>query len=330
MRGVFTGYNSSMTQATAEKMKAVAIERFGGLDELKTYELLKPEPKADEVLIRVRAAGVGVWDSAQRQGKLMQDSPHFPLVLGAECSGDIERLGSNVSMLKVGEPVYTYFTGKQGAYARYVAVKATMVARKPTSLSYVDAAGVPVDGITAQQSVVDDLQVKAGEWFFVAGGAGGVGSMAVQIAANIGAKVIASAKAEDFAMLESFGVTRERLIDYTKSNVVEAVQKITGGKGADAALDAVGGKDAKQTIEAVREGGRFAELTGENIPEQRGIKITHVESKPSATRLDALRDLIDAGKLKIHIGQVFPLAQAREAQSAVERPHDGKIVLSVD
>jgi NADPH2:quinone reductase len=154
--------------------------------------------------------------------------------------------------------------------------------------------------------------------------------MAVQIAANIGAKVIASAKAEDFAMLESFGVTRERLIDYTKSNVVEAVQKITGGKGADAALDAVGGKDAKQTIEAVREGGRFAELTGENIPEQRGIKITHVESKPSATRLDALRDLIDAGKLKIHIGQVFPLAQAREAQSAVERPHDGKIVLSVD
>ena len=319
-----------MTQATAEKMKAVAIERFGGLDQLKNFELPKPEPKADEVLIRVRAAGVGIWDSAQRQGKLTPDNPHFPLILGAECSGNIERLGSNVSMLKEGEPVYTYFTGKQGAYAQYVTVKANMVARKPTSLSYIDAAAVPVDGITAYQSVVDDLQVKAGEWFFVAGGAGGVGSMAVQIATNIGANVIASVQSEDFGMLESLGVMRDRLIDYTKSDVVKAVQKITGGKGADAALDAVGGKNAKQTIEAVRDGGRFAELTGESIPEQRGIKITHVQSKPSATRLDTLRDLIDAGKLKVHIGQVFPLAQAREAQAAVEHTHNGKIVLTLE
>jgi NADPH:quinone reductase len=327
---VFDWYNQRMTQATAEKMKAVAIERFGGLDQLKTFDLPKPEPKADEVLIRVRAAGVGIWDSAQRQGELAPDSPQFPLILGAECSGDVERLGSNVSMLKVGEPVYSYFTGKQGAYARYVAVKANMVARKPTSLSYNDAAGVPVDGITAHQSVVDDLKVKPGEWFFVAGGAGGVGSMAVQIAANMGAKVIASAKPEDFAMLESFGVMRDHLIDYTKSDVVGVVQNITGGKGADVALDAVGGKSAKQTIEAVRDGGRFAELTGQKTPAQRDIKVTDIESKPSAARLDALRELIDAGKLKIHIGQVFPLAQAREAQSAVERPHDGKIVLSVD
>jgi NADPH:quinone reductase len=330
LRGEFHGYNSCMTQATAEKMKAVAIDRFGGLDQLKTYELPKPEPKPDEVLIRVRAAGVGIWDSAQRQGNLTPDNPQFPLILGAECSGDIERLGSNVSTLKEGEPVYTYFTGKQGAYARYVAVKADMVARKPTSLSYTEAGGVPVDGITAHQSVVDELQVKPGEWFFVAGGAGGVGSMAVQIAANIGAKVIASAQAEDFGMLESLGVMRDCLIDYTKSDVVAVVKKITGGKGADAALDAVGGTNAKQTIEAVREGGRFAELTEQDMPGERGIKIAHVRSKPSATRLDALRDLIDAGKLKIHIGQTFQLAQAREAQAAVERPHDGKIVLTVD
>jgi NADPH2:quinone reductase len=319
-----------MTQATAEKMKAVAIERFGGLDELKTYDLPKPEPQADEVLIRVRAAGVGIWDAKQRQGALGSDGTHFPLILGAECSGDIERVGSNVTTLVKGEPVYTYFNGKQGAYAPYVAVKANMVARKPTSLSYVDAAGIPVDGITAHQAIVDELHVRSGDWFFVAGGAGGVGSMAVQIAVSIGAKVIASAHSKDFGMLESLGVSRDRLIDYAQSDVVKAVQKITGGKGADAALDATGGKSAKQTIDAVRDGGRFAELIGERVPEARGIKVAHIQSKPSATRLDTLRGLIDAGNLKIHIGQVFPLAQAREAQTAVERPHDGKIVLNVD
>jgi NADPH:quinone reductase-like Zn-dependent oxidoreductase len=312
-------------------MKAIAIDRFGGLDELKMHELPKPEPAAGEVLIRVRASGVGIWDSEQRAGENPPAKLEFPLVPGLECSGDVERVGAGVTTLKPNEPVYTYFNGKQGSYAQYVAVKAEFVARKPSSLSYIEAAGVPVDGITARQAIVDVLKLQSGEWLYVAGGAGGVGSMAVQIAATLGARVIASARADDFAYLESLGMKRANLIDYKAGDVVKAVRDLTNGKGADAALDAVGGDSSKETIRAVRDGGRLAELTGEKLPAERNVQIFHISSKATVEALDALGALFDAGKLKLPENKVFPLAEARDAQKLVEGPHGrNKIVLSVN
>ena len=311
-------------------MKAIAIGRFGGLDELKMYDLPKPEPAAGEVLIRVRAAGVGIWDSEQRAGENPPENPAFPLVLGLECSGVVESVGSGVTSLKENEPVYTYFYGKQGAYAQYVAVNEEFVARKPSSLSYEEAAAVPVDAITAHQALVDALEVRSGEWVYVAGGAGGVGSMAVQIAATLGARVIASARADDFTYLEKLGVERANLIDYKSSDVVQAVRNLTNGKGADAALDAVGGDSSKETLRAVRDGGRLAELTGEKLPAERNVQIFHISSKATVKALDTLSALFDAGRLKPPEGKVFPLAEARDAQRAVEGPHGrNKIVLSV-
>jgi len=319
-----------MANATVELMKAVAIARFGSLDELKFQDVTKPEPAPGEVLIRIHAAGVGIWDSLQRQGEMGPDHPHFPLVLGGECAGEIERLGANVTSLKIGDPVYTYFNAKQGAYSQYVAVKADMVAAMPTSLSFIEAAAAPVDAITAHQAIVDELKLKSGEWFYVAGGAGGVGMMAVQLAVNIGARVIASASAESFAFLESLGVSPENLVDYKKSDVVRAVRLITGGTGVDAAIDAVGGEHSKETFSTVRDGGRIAELTGEDLPKERNVTVFHIFSKPSAKRLNVLADLFDAGKLKVRVGEVFALSEARKAQAAVEHPHgSGKIVLRV-
>jgi NADPH:quinone reductase-like Zn-dependent oxidoreductase len=328
---VFIGYKLEMAQATAEKMRAVAIGRPGGLDELKIYDLPKPEPAAGEVLIRVRAAGVGIWDSKNRAGERLSDDVKFPLVLGAECAGDIEQLGEGVTTLHDKDAVYTYFEGKQGAYAQYVAVKAEFVALKPTSLSYLEAASVPVVSVTAHQALVDDLNVQPNEWVYVAGGAGGVGTMAVQIASVIGAHVIASARAQDFDYLESLGVLRTNLIDYERSDIMQAVRDLTGGLGADAALDAVGGDSSKTTIRAVKDGGRLAELTGADLPQERKITIIHTQSQPSAKRLDTLRAMFDAGQLKVHVLQSFPLEHARGAQEAVEQPHGpGEIVISVD
>ncbi len=312
-------------------MKAAAIGRFGGLDELKDYDLPKPQPAADEVLIRVRAAGVGIWDSENRQGIMASPNTEFPLILGAECAGDVEQIGSNVHSLREKQPVYTYFQAKQGAYAQFVAVKANAVALKPSNLSYEEAAAVPVDGVTAHDALVDDIKLAPKEWLFVAGGAGGVGSMAVQIAASIGARVIASARADDFGYLESLGIPRTNLIDFEKSDVVNAVRELTNGKGADAALDSVGGENSKVTIRAVRDGGRIAELTGQKLPDERKISVLHVSSKPSAKTLDALRALFESGKLKVRVNKVFPLAQAREAQQLIEqRRGPGEIVLSVN
>jgi len=320
-----------MAHAVAEKMRAVAIGRLGGLDELKMYDLPKPEPAVGEVLIRVRAAGVGIWDSKQRAGERPVQDVQFPLVLGAECAGDIEQLGGGVTSLRDKDAVYTYFNGKQGAYAQYVAVKAEYVALKPASLSYLEAASVPVVAVTAHQALVDDLKLRANEWLYVAGGAGGVGTMAVQIAGGIGAHVIASARAEDFDYLESLGVLRANLIDYERSDIAQAVRDLTGGRGADAALDAVGGDSAKTTIRAVKDGGRIAELTGADLPQERKITIIHTQSKPGAARLDTLRALFDAGQLKVHVSRSFPLEHARAAQEAVEQHHGpGEIVISVD
>jgi NADPH:quinone reductase-like Zn-dependent oxidoreductase len=320
-----------MAQQLVDRMKAVAIGRFGGLMELKEYDLPKPEPAADEVLIRVRAAGVGIWDSKQRNGDFLAQNAEFPLILGEECSGDIERVGSSVTTLRESEAVYTYFVAKQGAYAQYVAVKAVYVARKPASLSYLEAAAVPVIGITAHQAIVDEIKLEPNESIFIAGGAGGVGSFAVQIATAIGSKVIASALAEDFAYLESLGVARANLIDYTRSDVVAAVRSITNGAGVDAALDAVGGDSWKQTIGAVKDGGRLAQVTGQEVKSDRKVSVLTILSKPSAERLDTLRDMFDAGQLKVHVEKSFPLAQAGEAQQAVEHHHHpGEFVLSVN
>jgi NADPH:quinone reductase-like Zn-dependent oxidoreductase len=320
-----------MVQQRTETMKAIAIGRFGGLSELKEYDLPKPEPAADEVLIRVRAAGVGIWDSKQRNGDFLAQIAEFPLILGEECAGDIERVGSSVTSLRENDAVYTYFVAKQGAYAEYVAVKASNVARKPAGLSYLEAAAVPVVGITAHQAIVDQIKLQPNEWFFVAGGAGGVGSFAVQIATRIGARVIASALPEDFAYLEALGVSRANLIDYTKTDVVAAVRSITNGAGADAALDAVGGESWKVTLGAVKDGGRLAQLTGQDVPSSATVTVLSVLSKPSAQRLDTLRGMFDAGQLKVRVERSFPLARAREAQETVERHHPpGEIVLSVN
>jgi len=175
--------------------------------------------------------------------------PHFPMVIGAECAGTIDALGSGVDTLRTGDDVYTYFSGDQGAYAQYVCVKADDVARKPENLSFIEAAAILVDGITAHQALVDELHVDAKTTVLIAGASGGVGTLAVQIAAKaFGARVMATA-------------------------------------GVDAALDCVGKDDnAKTTIEAVRDGGRLAELVGEDVPGQRGITVAHIQSKPSAKR----------------------------------------------
>jgi NADPH2:quinone reductase len=320
-----------MAHGIAEKMKAAAIERFGGLDELKVYDLPRPEPGPNEVSIRIHAAGVGIWDSLQRRGELAPDKPTFPMVLGAECAGEIERVGSSVTSLHDGQAVYSYFHGEQGAYAQYVTVDADMVAPKPKSLSYTEAAAVPVDALTAYQALIEELKLKAGEWCFIAGGAGGVGSLAVQIAINAGAQVITSARTENFEILESFGVARDRLIDYTQADVVKSVRSITGGLGADVALDAVGGESSKQTIQAVRQGGRLAELTGQELAPEREIAVIHVESKPSAKTLVTLGEMFDLGQVKVQVGRVFTLSHVREAQAAVEtHAGAGKVVLRIE
>jgi NADPH:quinone reductase-like Zn-dependent oxidoreductase len=312
-------------------MQAIAIDGYGGLDKLQLRDLPIPEPKAGEVRIRVRAAGVGIWDSMQRSGEFPPEHERFPMVVGAECAGIIDAIGERVDgPLHEGDEVFTYFFGDQGAYAQYVCVKADDVALKPANLSFIEAAAIPVDGITAHQALVDELRVTQGQTVLISGAAGGVGTLAVQIAAKVlGAHVLATTGKANLAYVRDLGAAE--VIDYTAGDFVAAV-KTFAADGVDAALDCVGQDDnAKRTVRAVRDSGRLAELVGEDVPAERGITIAHVESAPSAKRLDTLRGLFESGKLTVEIAHTFPLAQAQRAQERVETRHTrGKIVLVVD
>jgi NADPH:quinone reductase-like Zn-dependent oxidoreductase len=319
-----------MAIQTKTTMQAIVIDSYGGLEKLQLRELAIPEPKADEVRVRVRAAGVGIWDAMQRTGAFPPEHEKFPMVIGAECAGTIDALGSAVhAPLHQGDEVYAYFYGDQGAYAQYVCIKADDVARKPKNLSFIEAAAIPVDGITAQ-ALVDELHLAAGQTVLIAGAAGGVGTLAVQIAAKaLGARVIATAGKANLEYVRTLGASE--VVDYTAGDVVAGVKTIAPD-GVDAALDCVGKDDkAKKTIAAVRDGGRLAELVGEDVPAQRNITIGHIESAPSAKRLDTLRALFEDGTLHVEIAKTFPLADARNAQQAIETRHTrGKIVLVVD
>lgn len=312
-------------------MHAIAIDGYGGPDKLTFRELPLPEPKADEVRVRVRAAGVGIWDAMQRSGSFPPEHEKFPMVVGAECAGTIDAIGSDVQgALHEGDEVYTYFYGDQGAYAQYVCVKADYVALKPRNLSFIEAAAIPVDGITSHQALVDELNVTAGQTVLIAGAAGGVGTLAVQIAAKaLGARVVATAGTANLDYVRGLGAAD--VVDYSAGDFVAGVKK-AAPSGVDAALDCVGKEgNAKSTLGAVRDGGRLAELIGEDVPAERGVTIAHVESAPSAKRLDTLRKLFEDGALRVEIAQTFPLADARRAQEAVETRHTrGKIVLIVD
>jgi NADPH:quinone reductase-like Zn-dependent oxidoreductase len=315
-------------RAIPATMQAIVIDAYGGGDALHLADIAIPPTAADEVLIRVSAAGVGIWDVKQRDGDFGRGAT-FPLVLGAECSGEVVRFGSDVRRddLALGDTVYSYFMGAQGAYAEYVNVKHSAVVRKPARLLATEAAAVPVDAITAYQGLFDELQLKTGQTIFIAGASGGVGTMAIQMARAAGATVVGSTSTGNQDYVRSLGA--ETVVDYTKGDVIDMVRK-TYPNGVDAAIDCVGGPSARTTIRAVRDGGRFVELTGEDVGSPRGIAVGHVQSQATIARLTAVSKMFDDGSLRVFIERTFPLNEARAAQELVaKRRVRGKVVLTV-
>jgi NADPH:quinone reductase-like Zn-dependent oxidoreductase len=202
-----------------QNMRVVAILAFGGPERLTLMEMPKPVPGPDEVLIRVQAAGVGLWDVKVRRGQVGDLS--FPLVLGWESAGTIERVGTGVACFAAGEAVYGYVR-QVGHYAEYVAAPASLVARRPNSIDAAHAAAIPISGLTAHQAITEDLELRAGETVLITAAAGGTGTFAVQIAASLGAYVVATASAQNHHYLRELGA--QEVIDYTTTDFVRAVR----------------------------------------------------------------------------------------------------------
>ena len=304
-------------------MRAVAIEGFGGRERLKLVDLPIPEPGPDEILVRVRAAGVGPWDAKTREGFFGKRS--FPYVLGLEASGVVENAGANVADLREGDEVYLY---SGGCYAEYVAAPAKKVARKPASLSFEEAAGVPVAGSTAYGGIVEEIGLKEGETVLIAGAAGGVGTMDVQIGASLGARVLGTASPRNHDYLSSLGAAEP--IDY-HGDWVAAARNIAPG-GVDAVFDCVGGETFRRGFEAVRDGGRVVTIVafGEEVESGRGITHRAFSARAERRKLEKLSEMFDAGELRVEMEDVLPLQEAAEAHERVEAGHTrGKIVLKV-
>ena len=316
-------------------MRAMAITEFGGADRLQPTELDDPLLGPDSVLIRVRAAGINPVDYKMRQGNLAGRIPHvFPVIPGWDAAGVVEQVGPAVTDFAPGDEVYAYCRKdfvRDGTYAELVSVRDYAVARKPARLSFEEAGGVPLAGLTALQLLRHAMDLKAGERVLIHAGAGGVGSFAVQIAKYDDAHVIATASAANHHYLRELGA--DDVIDYTSEDFVAAVRE-RYPDGIDAVADLVGVDVQERSAEVLAPGrGRLGSTIAPPDAQalgDRGLRGHYVFVRPSASGLRALAAMADAGRLGVHLSDVIPLEEAARAQETLEGGHvRGKIVLRV-
>ena len=301
-------------------VKAVRIHSFGPPDVVVVEDVPVPSPGPDEVLVRVMAAGVAPWDAIIREGK-SKVSPQPPFTLGSDFSGVVDKIGPGVTDFAAADEVYGV-TNPQfcGAQAEFAVAKAGMVARKPRSLNYIEAASAPVIAVTAWQMLFQYAQATRGQTVIVIGAAGNVGAYAVQMAVDAGIQVVAIAHLNDEGLLRSFGV--KSIIDSTKPAFEKDLPQV------DAILDTVGGSTAQRCVDALRPGGKLVtSVSTQSLPA--GAIFFYAEV--TTARLQTIAALFDAGKITSRVGSVLPLSEARQAQAMLAgAPHKpGKIVLQV-
>jgi NADPH:quinone reductase-like Zn-dependent oxidoreductase len=314
-------------------MRTIAVETFGG--PIALIDLPTPEIVAGEVLIRVRAAGVNPFDWKVAHGALEDQMKHrFPLILGFDAAGVIERVGADVTQLAEGEEVYGYLFKPvigDGTYAEYVGASATIVAKKPVTVGFAEAAALPTPGLTAMD-LVDAVDTREGETILIVGATGGVGSYATQLAARGGAHVIATARQTNEELVRRLGAAET--IDHTTEDLVDAVRMAQPG-GIDAVIDVVSDREALGRISTlVNEGGRLASSVYAADVEglaRRGIVAMNVSMQPDARRLGELSRMVDAGELSVTLDRTFPLEKAAEALEERRTGHvRGKIALLIE
>jgi NADPH:quinone reductase-like Zn-dependent oxidoreductase len=314
-------------QSRPSLMHAIVAHAYGGPEVLKYETIARPEPKDDQILIRVIAAAINPVDAAVRRGSFKDVSGEkFPLIPGYDVSGIVEKTGANARKFKVNDAVYAFLSLKHGGgYAEYATADENEASLKPKSITFEKAAAVPLAASTAWQALIDTAHLESGQTVLIHGGSGGVGSFGIQIAKAHGAKVIATASTANQDLLAQ--LSADQSIDYKTTKFEDMV------KDADVVLDAVGGDTLKRSYDVVRKGGIIVSVAGQPDPaelKKRGIRGTWILVQPKANVLDELTKLIEAKKITPIVSAVVPLAEAAKAQEQVAARHTrGKIVLRV-
>jgi NADPH:quinone reductase-like Zn-dependent oxidoreductase len=311
-------------------MRAIVQHSFGGPEVLELTEMPVPEPIPTEVQVRVHAAGINPVDFKTRAGKGMAGVlGEPPLTVGWDVAGTVTAIGFGVTRFRVGDEVWgmPWFPREAAAYAEYVTAPARHFAAKPHPLSFEEAAALPLAGLTAWQVLVDAIGMHDGDDILIHGAAGGVGHLAVQIAKARGAKVFATARAEQADWLRELGA--DEVIDYETESFEERCAEL------DAVVD-FPGTYGERSLAVLRPGGILVSVPSGVRKElvaagkERGQRVTGFLVEPDPVGLAGLEALVEAGKLRVHVGTVFDLERAADAHRAAEEHHGGgKIVLRV-
>jgi NADPH:quinone reductase-like Zn-dependent oxidoreductase len=309
-------------------MKSVVIENYGSKDELKEMEVPNPVPTAHQVVIEVKATSINPIDWKLREGYLKQMMPwQFPIILGWDVAGVITEVGSEVTDWKVGDEVFARpDTTRFGTYAEYTLVDDHLLARKPASISWGEAAAVPLAGLTAYQALFTHGNLKKGEKVLIHAGAGGVGIYAIQLAKQAGAYVITTASERNHELLKSLGA--DEVIDYRNTKFEEVLSDI------DVVFDTMGGDVQRNSFKVIKKHtGRIISIVSnfdEELVKQYDVTAKNIWLDPNGEQLQEMADLLEQKKIKSVVGATFPFSQQGiyDAHALSESHHAvGKIVV---
>jgi NADPH:quinone reductase-like Zn-dependent oxidoreductase len=315
-------------------MKAVVLDAFGDLESIQVRKVAKPSPKENEILIEVKYAGINPVDWKLGAGyKKELWEHHFPLILGWDCSGVVAEVGSGVEEFSVGDEVYACCRKKVvqwGSYCEYICMEASGVAKKPRNLSFAEAAAIPLVALTAWQAFFNLANLQSEQKVFINGGAGGVGSLAIQMAKHFGAEVYTTTRSENNLYVRQMGA--DCCIDYSKMNFVQRVQELAPG-GVDIVLDCVGGDTLASCYAIVRPGGwliSLVELPDVDRAEAGGFHSSSIVVRPNGQQLEEITTLLENDNLVAPCVQEYSIDDVVPALEQIKTEHTrGKIVLKI-
>ncbi|QMU28085.1 NADP-dependent oxidoreductase [Adhaeribacter radiodurans] len=312
-----------------KQMKAAVYEEFGGVDKIQIRSIAIPELKEGEVLVRLKAAGVNPVDAGVREGYLKDYLPYtFPIIPGWDMAGTVEDRGFSARRFAVGDEVYAYARRpmvQYGTFAEYIVIPESYLAHKPETLSFEEAAGIPLVGLTAYQSMFDAGKLQAGQTVLILGASGGVGSLGIQLAKAKGAQVIGVASAKNHDFMKQLGA--DFTIDYRQGDIGAAAKALVPD-GVDLVFDCASGETLQQSLSALKPGGKLVSILHHGDGLDPAIDFQYVFVEPNSTQLDHLRELADNGQLKVHVSQTYSLDQTVDAFNQIQTKHTtGKIVI---
>lgn len=308
-------------------MQAIRIHHFGDLDSLMIDNVPRPAPGEAEVLLHVKAAGVGPWDALVRSGQSVLPQP-LPLTLGSDVAGIVESVGRGVLQFTAGDAVFGATNAQfTGGYAEYAVASATKLAKMPPRLGFVEAAAVPVVACTAWQMLFEHGGVDGTKRVLIHGAAGNVGAYALQLARPVAREVIATAHTHDIAYVQALGANQ--VIDVQKSRFEELATEV------DVVLDTIGGDTQDRSFAVLKRGGVLVSVVStpdQQKAAQHGVRALFFLVEVSSRLLEQIASLIEVGALTTRVGEVLPLSDARSAHEMLAgKPHKpGKIVLRVN